>query len=97
MRTERMAQKLELNGSQKNQLQALNLRHAQEMKAMREGHKAAGERTGEDRAKMKETNKLSHEKWQAELKSILTDQQFARYEADKAEMKQKRGEGRKAN
>lgn len=100
MKTDRMAQKLELNASQKNQLQALNLRHAQEMKAMRESHKAAGEKTAEDRAKMQEARKASHDNWQAELKSILTTEQFAKYEADhdemKSSMKHKRGEGKKA-
>lgn len=94
-RTDKLAQKLELNASQTNQLQALNQRHAQEMKAMRESHRATGEKTAEEKAKMQEARKASHDKWQTELKGILTPQQFAKYEADKAEMKQKRGEGKK--
>ncbi|WP_299709160.1 DUF4890 domain-containing protein [uncultured Pontibacter sp.] len=95
MKTDRMAQRLELNASQKNQLQALNLRHAQEMKAMRESYKATGEKTAEQRAQMQEARKASHNKWQAELKGILSAEQFAKYETDKAEMKQKRAEGKK--
>jgi periplasmic protein CpxP/Spy len=97
MKTDRMAQKLELSEAQKNQLQTLNLRHAQEMKAMRESHKAAGEKTAEQRTQMQEARKASHNQWQAELKGILSAEQFAKYEADKAEMKQKRGEGKKGH
>jgi periplasmic protein CpxP/Spy len=97
MKTDRMAQKLELNTSQKNQLQALNLRHAQETKAMRESHKATGEKTAEQRTQMQEARKASHDKWQTELKGILSAEQFAKYEADKAEMKEKRGEGKKGH
>ncbi len=95
MRTDRMAQRLELNDSQKNQLQALNIRQAQEMKAMRESHKATGEKTPEQRAQMQEARKASHEKWQADLKGILSAEQYAKYEADREQMKQKRAEARK--
>jgi periplasmic protein CpxP/Spy len=94
MRTEKLAQKLDLNASQKNQLQALNMRHAEEMKAMRESYKTTGEKTAEDKAKMKEAKQASHDKRQAELKGILTQQQYAKYEADKSEMRAKRGEGK---
>jgi periplasmic protein CpxP/Spy len=97
MKTDRMAQKLELSEAQKNQLQALNLRHAQETKAMRESHKAVGEKTAEQRTQMQESKKASHEEWQAELKGILSAEQFAKYEADKAEMKEKHGEGKKGH
>jgi periplasmic protein CpxP/Spy len=92
MRTEKLAQKLDMNASQKNQLQALNMRHAEEMKAMRESYKTTGEKTAEDKAKMKEAKQASHDKRQAELKGILTPQQFAKYEAEKSEMKARHGE-----
>jgi periplasmic protein CpxP/Spy len=95
MRTDKMAQKLELNASQKSQLQALNLRHAQEMKARRESYKASGEKTAADKAKIQEARKASHDKWQAELKGVLTEQQYAKYEAYRAEMQQKRADGKK--
>ncbi len=95
-RTERMAQKYDLNANQKNQLQALNMRHAQEMKAMRENHKeATAEKSPEQRAQMQEARKASHDKWHAELKGILSAEQYAKYEADQAQMKEKRGEARK--
>ena len=81
LKTERMAQKLDLTATQKNQLQALNLRQAEEMKAMRESLKGS-----EDRTKIREVRKASHDKWQAELKSILTEKQYAQYEADRAQM-----------
>ena len=90
LKTERMAQKLDLTAAQKNQLQALNLRQAEEMKAMRESMKGS-----EDRTKIREARKASHDKWQAELKSILTAEQYAKYEADHEQMQQKRAEGKK--
>lgn len=93
-RTEKMSQKLDLDANQKNQLQALNMRHAQEMKAMRESHKAAADKTPEQKAQMQEARKASHDKWQTELKSILTTEQYAKYETDREQMKGKRGEGR---
>ncbi|MBX0334072.1 DUF4890 domain-containing protein [Pontibacter sp. HSC-14F20] len=95
MKTDRMAQKLELSASQKNQLQELNMRQAQEMKTMRESHKATREKTAEQRTQMKEDRKANHEKWQTELKSILSAEQYAKYEADHEQMKQKRVDGRK--
>ncbi|MCP2045618.1 DUF4890 domain-containing protein [Pontibacter sp. HSC-36F09] len=97
MKTDMMAQKLELSASQKNQLQKLNMRHAQEMKAMQESHKATTEKTPEQRAQMQEARKVSHEKWQAELKSILSAEQYAKYETDRAEMKQKRADGKRGH
>ncbi|MHC2992255.1 hypothetical protein OB13_11885 [Pontibacter sp. HJ8] len=89
MKTERLSQKLDLNATQKNQLQALNLRQAEEMKAMRERYKGT-----EDKAQLREAKKASHDKWQAELKSILTEKQYTQYEADRVEMHHKRGEGK---
>jgi periplasmic protein CpxP/Spy len=94
-RTERLAQRLDLNATQKNQLQALNMRQAQEMKAMRESHKAAADKTPEQRAQMQEARKAHHDKWQAELKGILTAEQYVKYETDRDQMHQKRGEARK--
>jgi hypothetical protein len=87
IKTERLSQKLDLSATQKNQLQALNMRQAEEMKAMRESYKGT-----EDKAKMREAKKANHDKWQSELKSILTEKQYAQYEADRAEMRKKRGE-----
>ncbi|PVY39241.1 DUF4890 domain-containing protein [Pontibacter virosus] len=95
MKTDRLAQKLELSAAQKNQLQELNMRQAQEMKAMRESHKATGEKTPELRAQMQEARKANHEKWQTELKSILSAEQYAKYEANREEMKQKRADRKK--
>jgi hypothetical protein len=84
VKTERMAQKLDLTAAQKDQLQALNLRQAQEMKAMRENLKSS-----EDRTKIRKARKASHDKWQAELKSILTEKQYAQYEVERAQMRKR--------
>lgn len=88
MRTDKMSEQLGLNAFQKNQLQALNLKQAQEMQAMRGTKKNA-----ENRSQAREARKASHARWQAELKSILSAQQYAKYEANQAE-KRSRFEGR---
>lgn len=95
MRTDRMAKRYDLSANQKNQLQALNTRQAQEMKAKREGYKASAERTPEQKAQMQEARKANQDKYQAEFKNILTADQYAKYEADEAQMKEKRAEARK--
>jgi periplasmic protein CpxP/Spy len=84
LRTEKMSERYELNASQKNQLQALNMRQAKEKQSMRANYKGA-----EDKSQMRDTMKANHAKWQAELKGILTAQQFAKYEADREEMRSK--------
>lgn len=87
MRTERLAKKLELTASQKNQLQALNLRHVQEMKAQREGLKGT-----EDKAQKRAAMKASREKYHAELKGMLSAEQYAKYEVIRAEKRAKHRE-----
>ena len=85
LRTERLSKQLDLNKSQTRKLQALNLKHAQEMEAMRAQYKNA-----DKRGKNREAIKASHAKWEAELKDILNKKQYAKYEAERNEMRARR-------
>ncbi|QCR24358.1 DUF4890 domain-containing protein [Pontibacter sp. SGAir0037] len=82
LRTERMSERLELNASQKQKVQALHLKQAKEMQAMR-----ADAKSKEDAGKNREAMKARHVQYDAELKGILTPQQYAKYQADQAEMR----------
>ncbi len=82
LRTERLSQRLELSEAQTNQLRALHLKQINENKALRgEARKQKGE--------ARVARKTNHEKYEAELKGILTDQQFAKYQQDREEMRSK--------
>ncbi|MFT2009231.1 DUF4890 domain-containing protein [Pontibacter sp. 13R65] len=93
MRTERMAQKYELNKSQQNKLEALHLKQASEREAMRANRQQASA----DREATKEAMKANHAQYQAELKKILNNKQYAQYKADRKEMQdrfEKREQGK---
>ncbi|MFD2248618.1 DUF4890 domain-containing protein [Pontibacter ruber] len=81
-RTEKMVQTLNLNKSQQRKLQALNLKRAQEMQAM---HAKRGEATS--RQSMRSEKKASKARYEAELKDILNKKQYAKYEAQREEMR----------
>ncbi|MCC9136454.1 DUF4890 domain-containing protein [Pontibacter silvestris] len=94
LRTEKLSKKLDLNNSQTKKLQALNLKQANEMQAMRTKYKDADRRNPKQREEMKAV----HAKWEAELKDILNKKQYAQYEADRNEMRarwEKRGQQHK--
>lgn len=82
--TAHMQQALQLTDAQKKAVYELNLQSAKEMQAKRKDHKAAG----------KEQFKEMHQQKEERLKSILSADQFAKYQSMKAErmnkMKQKR-------
>lgn len=84
-RTERMAQELDLNESQQQQLQALYLKQAQEMQAMR-----AEAKSTEDRSTLREEMKTRRAQWESELKGILSEEQYAKYEAEQQEMRSRK-------
>ena len=68
--TEFIAEKLELNQKEKQQLKAINLKYANEIKAL-----SAEERSRENREKLE---KLNHEH-NAEVKTVLNEEDFGEY------------------
>ncbi|GAA4426544.1 DUF4890 domain-containing protein [Pontibacter saemangeumensis] len=83
LRTEKMSQELGLNKSQTRKLQALHLKQMQEREAMRAHHNEGEKRDRNQRREMK----ASREKWDAELKDILTKKQYAKYQEQRKEMR----------
>lgn len=89
-RTEKMGKELGLNKSQTRKLQALNLKKMQQREGMRAQYKAGDKRSRDQRQEMKATR----EKWDAELKDILTKKQYAQYQEQRKEMRAQHRERR---
>ena len=87
--TKLMTQSLNLNADQQAKVQALNLKRITEMEALRQTQKKDGNAkpngSGND-------GKAIRENWNNELKAILTPEQFAKYESQQAEMRNRRSE-----
>ncbi|WP_125185375.1 DUF4890 domain-containing protein [Botryobacter ruber] len=84
MRTEKMSQQLGLSKSQTKKLQALNLKQAREMEANMQANRANPAERGQKRG---DEMKASRAQWEAELKKILSREQFAKYETERDEMR----------
>ncbi len=93
--TDRMAERLDLNDKQKKELLKLNTEYFGKM-----GRNMTPRKNGEKRerptdAQMKEMRKKYEEgqkKYNADLKKILTDEQFSKYEKMQQDMKKRRGQ-----
>ncbi|TXK45701.1 hypothetical protein FVR03_12190 [Pontibacter qinzhouensis] len=85
-RTEVLQQKLDLNKSQTKKLQALNLKHAQQVRALR-GQFAKG---GEKKPKQVEQMQRLRADWDKEFKKIASKKQYAQYELEKKQMQASR-------
>ncbi|ALJ00024.1 DUF4890 domain-containing protein [Rufibacter tibetensis] len=91
-RTEMLTQKLDLNSSQKRKLQAINLKHAQQMASFK-GQKSqrnqlyGGEGNDQHRQQMQQL----HASWEKEFKDIVSKKQYAQYEEERKQMQANRG------
>lgn len=79
-RTAEMVQKLGLDKEQEAKVYALNLQQAEQMQQMREERKARQEQQTADRDKMRAEMKSKREAHAAEMKRILTDEQYKKWE-----------------
>ncbi|KAA3436962.1 DUF4890 domain-containing protein [Rufibacter hautae] len=91
-RTEMLSQKYDLNNSQKKKLQALNLKHAQQLESFRGQYAQKGERT--QRKEQHQQLKSLRADWDKELKDILTKKQYAKYQEDRKQMQANRANRR---
>jgi protein CpxP len=96
--TEMLSRKLGLSAAQKNELQALNMRKVQEMQALNEKYDKSDLRNEAQRAE----RKAIQDRWHADMKTVLNEKQYAQYEADRKEKREKlnkgsKTEGRKIN
>lgn len=83
--TERMTTALDLNEEQTASIQEINLTYANIMK------EARANRTG-DRDEMRATMEVIQADRNAEIKTVLTETQYATFMEQQAEQRQKRGE-----
>lgn len=88
LRTEQLAAKLELNETQKAALD-------KQLKAAKAEREAQREKMKAFREQMKRDAFLARQAQEKELKSILTDEQWAEYEKLKTEKKEHAQKGRK--
>ena len=95
--TERMAKEYSLNEDQKQQLQDVNLTWAQKMAANQGGRSKdnkAAKMTKEEREKKMAEMKKSREDYDAQLKKIMTKEQYDSYVKKQAEREKQMKEGR---
>ncbi|MCJ8164798.1 DUF4890 domain-containing protein [Pontibacter sp. E15-1] len=86
-RAAKMSQELGLNKSQTKKLQALHLKQIEQREAMRAEYKNTDT---QNRAQRKQEMKAAQTQWQAELKDILTQKQYAQYQEKREEMRESR-------
>ncbi|WP_205499959.1 DUF4890 domain-containing protein [Rufibacter psychrotolerans] len=87
-RTQMLTKKYDLSNSQERKLQALNLKHAQQLQSLRGSFAKGSERNGQHREQLKQlrTN------WEKELKGILSKKQYTQYQEDRQQLQAKRGD-----
>lgn len=88
--TKRMKDSLELTQIQQEKVKAINLDYVQRMKGLKE------QKTSTDKKIIRELIKKINEGYSAQLKSILTETQFAKFQLLKEARKNKSKEKRKA-
>lgn len=83
--TEMLSKKLDLSAAQKNELQALNMKRVQEMQALNAKYDKSDARNEAQRAE----RKAIQNRWQSDMKKVLNEKQYAQYEADRKEKREK--------
>ncbi|MFC6998719.1 DUF4890 domain-containing protein [Rufibacter roseus] len=78
-RAEMMTKKYNLSASQQTKIKALHEKQGREMAALR-GKRGQGQEISQQQ---REAMKARHEQYNNELKSILTPEQYAQYQADR--------------
>lgn len=93
--TEWMTKELNLNSDQQAKIKQIHLKHAEQMKKQRD---AVQESAKKDKEQMREQMKAQREAHNAEIKSVLTTEQYQTWEAKKKEFRKEDGrkhQGRK--
>ena len=87
LQTARMTKELSLTTDQAAKVEAINLKYADQIEAKRTEQKA-------DREKMRTEGKALHDAHDADMKVVLTPEQYTIWQAKKEEMKAKQMEKR---
>lgn len=88
--TAELKEELQLNEDQSTKLEELFVKSGKESQAMFEAMREGGDT---DRSEMREKMQASREKQQEEVKKILTEEQFTKYEKLMQERRRNRGGG----
>ncbi|MBX2972658.1 MAG: hypothetical protein KF797_06115 [Flavobacteriales bacterium] len=88
MRTERLTKELELTPEQAAKVEAINMKYAGKVDEVRKEREA-------ERAEVRKEAKTMHDAHDAEMKAVLTADQYAKWTARKEEMRNKQHERRK--
>ncbi|MGV3638224.1 MAG: hypothetical protein ACO1NQ_11345 [Flavobacteriales bacterium] len=87
-RTERMTKELSLSPEQQAKVEAINLKYADQVEAVRAEHEA-------ERTAKRDAAKAMHDAHDAEMKAVLTPDQYTKWVAQKEEARAKHHERRK--
>lgn len=95
--TERLSKTVQLSDAQRQQVQAINLKYAQQHQQNRAKAPArdGNPPTEAERKAMHDQMKASRDQQDAELKAVLTPEQWAAWEKERAEHHGKHGKGKK--
>jgi len=90
-RTEMLQQKLGLNKSQTKKLQALNLKHAQQLQSLHGQFAKGGEKNPKQEQQMQRLNT----DWDKEFKKIASKKQYAQFEQERKQIQANRGQNKR--
>jgi periplasmic protein CpxP/Spy len=88
--TEMLNKKLALSNKQQKKVQEISLKRAQETEALRSRYADSQEQARGRKAGVHQEMKAINDRWEADLKDILSKKQYTQYEASREEMKSRR-------
>ena len=92
--TDLLAKQLDLSNKQERKVQEITLKRAQETEALRNRMMEAKGQDRDHRSMAHQEMKAINDRWEAELKDILSKKQFSQFEASRQEMKSRRLAGK---
>lgn len=95
--TEMLSKQLNLSDKQKSKVQEITLKRSQESEALRHRMMEAKAQDQHQRSLAHQEMKAINDRWEADLKDILSKKQYSQFEASREEMKNRRlaGKGEK--
>ena len=85
--TEMLSKQLDLSNKQERKVQEITLKRAQETEALRSRMVEAKGQDRSQRSIARQEMKAINDRWEADLKDILSKKQYSQYEASREEMK----------
>jgi hypothetical protein len=95
--TEMLNKKLALSNKQQKKVQEISLKRAQETEALRSRYAGSEQQARGRKAGVHQEMKAINDRWEADLKDILSKKQYTQYEASREEMKSRRLAARDRN